>query len=149
VTRGVVLLLALGACNLVFGLEPPNPTAPPSDADEIDSVIVAGDAAEDAVSFPDAPLDAPPLPIDAAIDAPPPPIDAPGCITCTAVSDNNECTYDVCCNGVTTHPPVPRDTLCNGWMDQCDGQGQCVDCTNSGGCGECCTCNQQQMCYPV
>jgi hypothetical protein len=36
--------------------------------------------------------------------------------------------------------PRPSGDLCNGLMDQCDGNGNCVDCVNNGGCSECCVC---------
>jgi hypothetical protein len=133
--RALAVLVLTGGCNLVFGLEPPA-TARPPEIDASDAI----DASE-SIDAPD--VDAPP---------PPPPIDAPALPTdapCVPIVDNNECTYDLCMNGVPVNPPVPRHEYCNGGADQCDGAGSCVDCTNSGGCGECCTCSINQTCVPA
>jgi hypothetical protein len=44
--------------------------------------------------------------------------------------DGNQCTDDVCTNGVPSHPPLPAGTTCtqNGGT-KCDGTGVCVECT--------------------
>ncbi|MEZ4307971.1 MAG: hypothetical protein R3F14_07980 [Polyangiaceae bacterium] len=50
--------------------------------------------------------------------------------------DNNDCTFNVCTNGVPTNPPTPANTGCglNGALF-CDGAGQCSDCVSAGQCG--------------
>jgi hypothetical protein len=69
---------------------------------------------------------------------------------CTQDSDcpqgNTECTRQTCVQG--TCKRVPPGTLCNGFLDQCDDTGNCVDCWNSGGCDECCVC-QNKVCVPA
>jgi hypothetical protein len=146
----VALLLALlaPACNLLLGLEPPatDPAAIDAPDPTDDGAVADASPADDASPIDDAAIDAlvPPPPVD----APTLPVDAP-IGPCVPIDDFNECTFDVCMNGQPVHPPVPRDTLCNGWQDQCDGDGHCVDCTTSGGCGECCTCSVDEMCIPA
>jgi hypothetical protein len=72
---------------------------------------------------------------------------APGC---TQNSDcpqgATECTKQTCVQG--TCKRVPPGTLCNGFLDQCDDIGNCVDCWNSGGCDECCVC-LNKTCIPA
>ena len=75
------------------------------------------------------------------------------CVECVkdldcGVPNTGSCTMPVCVQHACTIGPAPRDTLCNNQLDQCDGAGNCVDCTNSGGCGECCGCFSQ-VCLPV
>ncbi len=48
--------------------------------------------------------------------------------------DNNECTDDVCTNGVPSNPSLAEGTACNGNTQVCDGAAmnpQCVECTPS------------------
>lgn len=75
------------------------------------------------------------------------------CVQCVSASQcpapSVECKMAVCNAGVCGVAPKPRDTLCNGLMDQCDGAGNCVDCTTSGGCGECCVCSTSNTCVPA
>jgi hypothetical protein len=54
-----------------------------------------------------------------------------------------------CVNGTCQQGPAPAGTFCNGFDDQCNGAGVCVDCVNSGGCGECCVCNSMNQCIPA
>jgi hypothetical protein len=68
------------------------------------------------------------------------PTDCPGAVT--------ECMMKKCDNGVCSTGPRPAAEFCNGFNDQCDGQGNCVDCVNSGGCGECCVCSMNH-CIPA
>ncbi|AUX39083.1 uncharacterized protein SOCE26_004650 [Sorangium cellulosum] len=53
---------------------------------------------------------------------------------------STECYRYTCQGGLCMEGPVPAGTLCNALQDQCDEAGNCVDCFNSGGCGECCVC---------
>jgi hypothetical protein len=133
------MALGLAGCNQVFGLEPPAERAaidaPPVTTDASSSDGAADDASSSDASSIDASLIDARL-IDARV------IDAPT-DACPLIDDGNECTFDTCGN-----PPLPRDTLCNGGADQCDGAGHCVECTNSGGCGECCVC-LNQTCVPA
>ncbi len=51
-------------------------------------------------------------------------------------SDSQECTNDVCTNGVPSHPPLAAATACGaGGMLKCDGQGACVTCAAPADCG--------------
>jgi hypothetical protein len=68
------------------------------------------------------------------------PTDCPGAVT--------ECFAKQCITGRCSVAPKPAATLCNGLMDQCDGMGNCVDCVDNGGCGECCVCSQNH-CIPA
>src|SRR5687767_3367902 len=129
----VVLVLACGGCSLLLGLEDPEPAS-------VNPLADAG--AADASSVPDGDVTS-----DASADVDgQPPIDAAPCVP---INDMNECTYDICTDGVPVNPPVPRDTSCRNGVDQCDGAGHCVDCTNSGGCGECCVCSAEHVCIPA
>lgn len=78
---------------------------------------------------------------------------AGACVACVRDLDcgagaPGACVIPVCIDHACTSGPAPRDRLCNGDQDQCDGAGHCVDCTNNGGCGECCACFSQ-TCQPV
>jgi len=72
---------------------------------------------------------------------------APGC---TQDSDcpqgATECTRQTCVQG--TCKRVPPGSFCNGFLNQCDDTGTCVDCWNSGGCDECCVC-LNKVCIPA
>jgi hypothetical protein len=75
------------------------------------------------------------------------------CETCAmaACPKATACTQPLCVNGTCQSAPRPRGTLCNidaTDADQCDGAGTCVECTDSGGCGECCSCFTG-ACLPV
>jgi hypothetical protein len=61
--------------------------------------------------------------------------------------DATECMMAMCGTDGCQLEPRPRGTYC-GLMDsnQCDGEGTCVDCTDNGGCEECCICTAQQTC---
>ncbi|XXX74458.1 hypothetical protein WMF30_43105 [Sorangium sp. So ce134] len=59
---------------------------------------------------------------------------------------STDCYRYTCNNGLCAEGPAPAGTLCNGLQDQCDGAGRCVDCVNSGGCGECCVCSAAGVC---
>ena len=50
--------------------------------------------------------------------------------------DGNECTFDYCDGLVPSHADLNAGTPC-GSMDQCNGEGSCVDCTDASGCGDC------------
>lgn len=78
---------------------------------------------------------------------------AGACVACVQDQDCglpnlDSCLRPVCVNHACAIGPAPRDTLCNGQQDQCDGAGNCIDCTTSGGCGECCICSVG-VCVPV
>jgi hypothetical protein len=62
---------------------------------------------------------------------------------------SSECAAYKCENGECHLGPAPAGTLCNALQDQCNGAGACVDCVNSGGCGECCTCGPNNTCIPA
>jgi hypothetical protein len=66
--------------------------------------------------------------------------------TCPAATD---CSMPICAEGRCTLGPKPSGTFCKGFEDQCDGAGNCIDCVNSGGCGECCVCSPQHACVPA
>jgi hypothetical protein len=73
------------------------------------------------------------------------------CRTCVFDSDcgaSTGCTGNACLNNACTTGPLKRGTLCNANVDQCDGFGNCVDCTDNGGCDECCVCSAQ-VCVPA
>jgi hypothetical protein len=126
-----LLFLWLTGCNVILGLEPTH-RAPPDevDASSIDANNTTPDGGTDL--RPDA--NPPECVIDSDCGQPTP-------NTCTG--------YPLCDpDGVCTVGFAPRDTLCNNWADQCDGAGNCVDCTTSGGCGECCACFNE-VCQPV
>ena len=75
--------------------------------------------------------------------------DDPECkldVDCPATG--NECTQNLCVAGICQLKPRMAGTFCVGFENQCDGLGNCVDCVNSGGCGECCVCFNQ-MCIPA
>jgi len=134
----LVLALACGGCNQLLGLDPPSREVAIDAPAVVDATNGDDGATSDAPPSADASsIDSSMLPIDARM------IDAPT-DACVPFIDGNECTYDTCGN-----PPTPRDSYCNGGADQCDGMGNCVDCTNSGGCGECCTCSINQTCIPA
>jgi hypothetical protein len=167
----VWLLLALAACNQVFGLEPPSERAvgdAPAASDALhgdDGALPSDDATPgDGATPSDAlvPIDARPADAAPAIDAPvsscgvrgTPCVGGGSCVPCTTNSHCGapqpmQCTMPVCApNDTCVVGPAPRDTFCNNWADQCDGLGTCVDCTNNGGCGECCAC-ANQVCINV
>lgn len=48
-------------------------------------------------------------------------------------SDGNDCTDDVCTDGVPSHPPKNAETVCAAGV--CDGKGSCVGCTTASDCG--------------
>jgi len=51
------------------------------------------------------------------------------------VDDGNDCTEDLCTDGVPVHPDLPVDTACGpGGTAFCDGAGVCVGCTNASQC---------------
>jgi hypothetical protein len=66
--------------------------------------------------------------------------------------DKNDCTADSCdASGKVTHNSSEAGTLCPGTptdYGQCDGQGHCVDCVNSGGCEESSDCGPNNTCHP-
>lgn len=73
--------------------------------------------------------------------------DAGACVPvgmeCQSAADcgaGTECAAVECVFGFCKVTPKPAGAFCNGLEDQCDGSGACVDCVNSGGCGECCAC---------
>ncbi|MCY1009402.1 hypothetical protein OV079_28340 [Nannocystis pusilla] len=55
-------------------------------------------------------------------------------------NDGGECKVPACIDGRCAHKDAPVGSLCNGFQDQCDAMGLCVDCVDNGGCGECCVC---------
>jgi len=59
---------------------------------------------------------------------------------------STECLQYICDNGLCAARPAPAGTFCNSLQDQCDGAGRCIDCVNSGGCGECCVCTAAGVC---
>jgi hypothetical protein len=79
--------------------------------------------------------------------------DATGtCVACTKDSEcpmtsTNQCYQPACLSARCTVRPSPLGALCNNAADQCDGNGNCVDCVNNGGCGECCVCNTDHHCF--
>jgi hypothetical protein len=134
-----LLALAASGCNAIFGLEPTSQADRNRDAAVLDADAVNPDAR----TADGAPLDASCVPTD----------DTGVCMTCTEDADcgapvPGECTMPSCIDHACGTGPSPRDTLCNNQSDQCDGAGNCVDCTTSGGCGECCACFSQ-VCQPV
>jgi hypothetical protein len=53
------------------------------------------------------------------------------------VDDGNQCTNDVCQNGVVKHPPRAVDIPCSqGGGTVCDGNGDCVECNSGGQCAD-------------
>jgi hypothetical protein len=60
-----------------------------------------------------------------------------------------DCSMPICAEGKCKLAPKPAGTFCNGFEDQCDGTGLCIDCVNSGGCGECCVCSPLHVCVPA
>ena len=49
--------------------------------------------------------------------------------------DSNECTQDVCLNGVPQNPPTPLNSTCGqGGLLYCDGAGNCLGCLSSDQC---------------
>jgi hypothetical protein len=167
----VTAVFAVAGCNQLLGLdlpiEGPAIDAPEKTGDDaaIADAVTGDDASGtvDGASPTDAAIDA------RVIDAPPASCGARGtpcsgggycngagaCVACTTNTHCGpavpmQCTMPVCSpSDSCTTGPAPRDTFCNNWADQCDGMGNCVDCTNSGGCGECCTCSLQQVCVPA
>jgi hypothetical protein len=57
----------------------------------------------------------------------------------------NQCQRAACNNGVCGVANKTVGEFCNTFADQCDGEGNCVDCVDNGGCGECCVC-QNRVC---
>ncbi|WAS95688.1 hypothetical protein [Nannocystis punicea] len=55
-------------------------------------------------------------------------------------NNGGECLLPACTDGKCTFKPFPAGTYCNGFQDQCDALGQCIDCVDNGGCEECCVC---------
>jgi hypothetical protein len=132
----IALALVLTGCNAIFGLEPTSLRTDDGGASAVDAP---------AGSRPDG---GGPGDIDASVpDAGP----APECFTdpdCGTPTPDSCVSYPTCVGGHCMLLPAPRDTFCNGFQDQCDGAGNCVDCTNSGGCGECCVCSGE-VCIPA
>ncbi len=63
------------------------------------------------------------------------------------------CFAPLCGNGSCQLAPRPAGDLCpfqsndpNDQYGQCDGNGVCLDCVTSGGCGECCVCSLDHKC---
>ena len=52
----------------------------------------------------------------------------------------DECNLPACVDGQCTLDHAPLGTYCNGFEDQCNARGMCIDCVDNGGCGECCVC---------
>ena len=49
--------------------------------------------------------------------------------------DGNQCTQDVCMNGVPSNPPAPADTACNqNGGSRCSGSAACVQCNTASQC---------------
>jgi hypothetical protein len=92
------------------------------------------------------PIDTGTAPIDtgtAPIDTGTAPIDTgtpPTCSVSSCPGTTNPCKMPACVSGACGFVPKPKGTFCNGYNDQCDGFGNCVDCTDNGGCGQCCVC---------
>lgn len=163
-----LIALACSGCNQVLGLDPPVARDDTIDAMPLDDGAPDDDGAASDASPADAEMTDGTTPIDARlIDAPPASCGSRGtpCVgggycngagTCVACTTNTHCgnptpmscTMPVCTADSCGTGPAPRDTFCNNWADQCDGMGDCVDCTTSGGCGECCACFDQ-VCRPV
>jgi hypothetical protein len=62
------------------------------------------------------------------------------------------CQVSYCAEGQCKTTWAPAATLCPGTptdYGQCDGQGNCVDCVNSGGCDEASTCGSDNQCIPA
>ncbi|WP_437593590.1 hypothetical protein [Sorangium sp. So ce1000] len=59
---------------------------------------------------------------------------------------STECVRYSCDGGLCAARPAQAGTFCNAQQDQCDGAGRCIDCVNSGGCGECCVCSAGGVC---
>jgi hypothetical protein len=66
----------------------------------------------------------------------------------------DSCQVAYCGAGTCQIGPAPIDKLCplmsssNDTYGQCDGQGHCVDCTNTGGCDEASVCSAERQCVP-
>jgi len=60
-----------------------------------------------------------------------------------------ECMMPMCGQDGCQLAPRPRGTLCQQNSNQCDGEGNCLDCTDNGGCDECCVCSGQNICVPT
>jgi hypothetical protein len=79
------------------------------------------------------------------------------CETCPNVCPVplDSCQVAYCGAGMCQVGPAPIDKLCplmssgTDTYGQCDGQGHCVDCTNSGGCDEASTCSAERQCVPA
>jgi hypothetical protein len=71
---------------------------------------------------------------------------------CLAPADACQVAY--CEAGTCQVGPAPIDKLCplvsspNDTYGQCDGQGHCVDCTNTGACDEASVCSADHQCVP-
>ena len=61
---------------------------------------------------------------------------------------SNGVTLDYCDDKAPTHPNAPGGALCNGGVDQCDGNGACIDCFDNGGCDESSVCTNN-VCVPA
>ena len=67
----------------------------------------------------------------------------------------DSCQVAYCGGGTCKVGPAPIDKLCplvsspTDSYGQCDGQGHCIDCTNSGACDEASTCSADQHCVPA
>lgn len=74
------------------------------------------------------------------------------CVECltasTCPAPSGECKVATCIAGKCGVGPKPSGSFCHGFDDQCDGFGNCVDCVNNGGCGECCVCTAN-ACTPA
>lgn len=73
---------------------------------------------------------------------------APACTVSSCPASTNPCKMPACVGGACGFAPKPKGTFCNAFADQCDGLGNCVDCTDNGGCGECCVC-MANKCTPA
>jgi hypothetical protein len=63
-------------------------------------------------------------------------VDGPSCDDEDVPPDGNECTSDVCSEGVPSYPPVPAGTICHANGGKvCDGAGTCVACNVAADCG--------------
>jgi hypothetical protein len=57
-----------------------------------------------------------------------------------------ECMMPMCGMDGCQLVPRPRGTLCQQNSNQCDGEGNCLDCVDNGGCEDCCVCTGQNVC---
>jgi hypothetical protein len=79
------------------------------------------------------------------------------CETCPNVCPvpTDSCQVAYCQAGACKVGPAPIDKLCplmsspSDTYGQCDGQGHCIDCTNSGACDEASVCSADHQCVPA